>query len=342
MKILLISFAFAPSVGGLEINSQILADYFYQKKYEICILTSTSDKGSGFPYQVLRNPNHRTVVNRYQWADVVVQNNPSLRLGWPGFIYSSKTIIVLNGIVYKNLENMTLRDRVKKYLIRTSGGVISVSDDIRQRIFPKAVVIGNPYRDQIFQNFGRQRKPWTFVFVGRLVFEKGADLAIKAMSLLKQDDEFPFTPRLKILGDGPEYSHLKKLAIAENLKEEVEFMGRKEGREVAVIMNKSNYILVPSRNEGFGNVVLEGMACGCLPLAARVGGLPEAVDNAGVLFKTESADSLAECILHLYHHPEMETQLREKIPAHLKNHRSEEVAERYYKYILRKFSKAGV
>lgn len=65
-------------------------------------------------------------------------------------------------------------------------------------------------------------------------------------------------------------------------------------------LRRSHIHVVPSRwDEPFGLVTLEGMACGLATVAAAVGGIPEIVGSAGILFERESVDGLADALERL-------------------------------------------
>src|SRR5690554_6485341 len=98
-------------------------------------------------------------------------------------------------------------------------------------------------------------------------------------------------------------------------------------------------MLVPSANEAFGNVVLEGMACGCLPIVSDCGGLPDAVGNAGVIFKTYSPDALTNAINGLINNPILEDEYRSNIEAHLEQHLPERIARKYLNVIENAYQK---
>jgi glycogen(starch) synthase len=90
--------------------------------------------------------------------------------------------------------------------------------------------------------------------VGRLLHQKGFDLAITAFASLL--DRFP-RARLTIVGDGPNRSNLEQQAAALDLAEAVEFKGRISPEHVPELMNTATVVVMPSRSEGFPMVALE-------------------------------------------------------------------------------------
>nr|GFC59460.1 sulfoquinovosyl transferase SQD2-like [Tanacetum cinerariifolium] len=196
------------------------------------------------------------------------------------------------------------------------------------RCWNKAVVISNPYPEDQFKLLEEVPRTLDFVFLGRLVSDKGADHAILALSQLCEHTAKKFS--LTIIGEGPERSNLEELVTSLHLNEQVRFTGTLVDKALTHCLNQHRYILVPSIwEEPFGNVVLEGMACGCLPIASDGGGLPEAVGNAGLTFKRGSLKALVTCIRHLLERPELERQIRAFFPAHLLAHQQGTIARRY-------------
>ena len=62
--------------------------------------------------------------------------------------------------------------------------MIAVSDAIRKKEWQRAIVIENPYNDSLFKVLTGKEKTKSFIFLGRLVSDKGAKQAIEAISLL--------------------------------------------------------------------------------------------------------------------------------------------------------------
>jgi glycosyltransferase involved in cell wall biosynthesis len=223
---------------------------------------------------------------------------------------------------------------LKLALLKRADSVISVSEAVRRKCWPEASVISNPYRADEFKILPNISRTEDFVFLGRLVSQKGADLAIRGFNqvllMLEQQEPHAKKPNLTIIGDGPERNKLEKLVAELNLQQHVRFTGFLSGKVLAQQLNRHRILLVPSLyGEAFGNVVLEGMACGCLPIVSDSDGLPDAVGNAGLVFQRGSVEDLANTIWRVIHSPELEQQLRQAAPAHLRAHKPEVITSRY-------------
>jgi glycosyltransferase involved in cell wall biosynthesis len=116
----------------------------------------------------------------------------------------------------------------------------------------------------------------TFLFAGRLVPYKCADVLIEAFArspALRRH-------RLVIVGDGPEKPTLTEMVAAHGLSECVEFAGWKNQAEVAELMRSADVFAFPSIRELGAGAVIEAMACGCVPVVVHYGGPGGLVDDA--------------------------------------------------------------
>jgi glycosyltransferase involved in cell wall biosynthesis len=139
---------------------------------------------------------------------------------------------------------------------------------------------------------------------------------------------------LTIIGEGTEFENLKNLVKSFQLEAQVNFTGALKGNALVDCLNEHKYLLVPSLwEEPFGNVALEGLACGCIPIVSDGGGLPDAVGDAGLVFKRGDIDALTNVMLNVLLNPEIEQNLLRNASTHLKSHLPEVVAERYLKVI---------
>lgn len=330
LNILLLSHCFFPDIGGIEVNSEIYARAFTRAGHRVRVMTwSTLTKEAGFPFEVIRKPSKKELFRQHAWADVVFENNPCLRLAWPGLFFNRPSVVALN----TELDPNDRASWVKQVWLKRATAVISVSEAVRRKCWPAAAVIGNPYRAREFQLLPSVARTNNFVFLGRLVSQKGTAVAVQAfgqvLSRLRVRKHAQL-PTLTIIGDGPERVNLEALVAALGLGAHVQFTGFLEGSTLAQELNRYRYLLVPSLyGEAFGNVVLEGMACGCLPIVSDSDGLPDAAGKAGLVFPRGNADALADTMWRVLHDPALEQQLRQAAPRHLAAHQPAVVSERY-------------
>ncbi|MGG3671399.1 hypothetical protein CN923_29135 [Bacillus cereus] len=112
-------------------------------------------------------------------------------------------------------------------------------------------------------------------FVGNLVEVKRADRLPYIFNELKKlyHEEISFL----VIGDGKLSAEIKK--ISEQFQLNIYFTGKVNPEEVKKYMNLMDIMLLPSRNEGWGNVILEAHACGIEVIGSNQGGIPEAIGN---------------------------------------------------------------
>lgn len=338
MRILFLSHKFYPDVGGIEVNSEILATQFQQMGHSVTLVTWTPDRGDrDFSFKVVRNPGISQLFALHRKVNVVFENNPCLRLAWPSLFFGSTSVIALRTWVARNDGEIAWQDRLKINWIKKADAVIAVSKAVADSGPNETQVIGNPYRNKLFRSTQRNRENLSFAFLGRLVSSKGCEIALEAFAILfeKQKKEGLRLPTLKIIGDGELRNQLEMQANEFGIGGAVTFTGFLQGEELVAELNKNAYLLVPSLIiEAFGNVALEGMACGCLPIVSETGGLPDAVGEAGVVVKNPDAENFYNAISHILKNPQREKELRERASEHLLNHTPQVVAEKYMAVIL--------
>lgn len=341
MKILFLTHRFYPHIGGIEVNSEILALNFVLQGNEVHLITWTKENDSkNFPFKVIRNPSFYALIKEHSWADIVYENNPCLRLSWPSYLLKKSRVIAIRTWISRKDGSLAIQDKLKLFWISKARSVIAVSDAVRLHSWEDAIVIGNPYRNDLFRIINEGERGNSFVYLGRLVSDKGVDLAIKALSsLIKSDNKAANNFCLTIIGDGPERKSLEDLVNLLELKGYVNFVGNLSGEILVNVLNKHKFLLAPSLwKEPFGNIALEGMACGCIPIVSDGGGLPDAVGKAGLIFNRGNLDSLVSCIHNIINNKDLEIKLRNKAPNHLKSHYPEVVSSRYLEIIYKSYS----
>lgn len=291
MKILLLSHRFHPSVGGTEEVGQILAEEWSSIGHEVRVVTQTeSTLPNGSAFEVIRRPARQSFLELVRWSDVFFQNNISLRTAWPMLAVRRPFVIAHHTWITRPDGKIGWQDRLKRSVSRRAIN-IAVSAAIADSIGAPATIVGNPFRNGMFRIVDAGPRDRELIFVGRLVSDKGIDLLIDALAILARSG---IKPRLTIVGGGPDEGALRDQCKRQGLDEQVRFVGVLRGDDLVRMLNQHRCIVVPSRwEEPFGLVALEGAACGCRPIVARSGALPEAAGPGAVLFKRGNADDLA-------------------------------------------------
>jgi glycogen(starch) synthase len=336
MRILLSSHFFYPSVGGIEQVSLALATQFARAGHTVKVVTTTPQSdGSNFQFEVVRRPSALRLLELVQWSEVVFHNNISLRTWWPLVLVPRPWVIAHHTWIARTDSSLGLRDRLKHFLTRFATN-IAISQPIAGHLTVPSTIIGNPYRDELFRRDRLATRHLDLIFVGRLVRDKGADILINALWLLRERN---FRPELTIVGNGPELAELRRTVDRFQLAGQVAFVGTQTGKALVELLNRHRVIVVPSRwQEPFGLVALEGVACGCRAIVAESGGLLEAAGPLAVVFEHERGAALAAAIEHtLKEQFDWENYWR-LAEEHLNRHRAKEVACRY----LEVFTKACV
>lgn len=188
--------------------------------------------------------------------------------------------------------------------------IIAISNDSKEvisKIFKenkdKVVTIPNGYDENVFykENYNRNEilkelninKSYEKIvcFAGRLAKNKGVDLLLEAAKIYEEENTLTL-----IVGDGEEYTNLNNIKEKLGLKNIV-FLGNRDHETLRKVYNISDVCAVPSRQEAFGLVALEAIACGTPVVATRQGGIPDFVnDKVGILIKGENISELEKAI----------------------------------------------
>jgi glycosyltransferase involved in cell wall biosynthesis len=160
----------------------------------------------------------------------------------------------------------------------------------------------------------RTAKPFPFerpyiLVVGSLIHRKGVDILLRAYSKLEQ----PY-PDLLIAGSGREEVNLKRLSRELEIEERVTFLGLVEGQHKVDLFRSAEFLVCPSRNEPFSNVILEALAAGLPVVASAIDGNTELVHHGvnGLLFSSEDVGGLAEALGKMIHDKTLMDRLRSR------------------------------
>jgi colanic acid/amylovoran biosynthesis glycosyltransferase len=110
--------------------------------------------------------------------------------------------------------------------------------------------------------------------VGRLHWKKGLNYVIEALAELNNKGyEFSYS----IIGTGVDYERIAFLAYQNGILDKINVLGEINHDEISKHLNKTNYFIQYSVQEGFGNAVLEAQASGLISIVSDAEGLSENV-----------------------------------------------------------------
>lgn len=178
----------------------------------------------------------------------------------------------------------------------------AVASDIRKRLPGAKVTTVTNGIDTAAIAQRQKGTPDTFrlVQVARLMPEKkGQDIAIRALAILKKRGIENVS--ICFIGYGAGLEQLMQLAQAENVSERIEFAGMRDRSYIYSNLCRYDAMIHPSRYEGFGLTVAEGMAAGLPLILTEHDGPWEVADHGRLCLSAEkgNAESFADAIAAL-------------------------------------------
>jgi glycosyltransferase involved in cell wall biosynthesis len=139
--------------------------------------------------------------------------------------------------------------------------------------------------------------------VGRIVYEKGLQVLVRAMPIILAQHP---PAKVVIAGKGPELESLRSLAWQLGVGEKVLLTGFIADEDRDRLFKIADCAVFPSLYEPFGIVALEAMAAKCPVVVSEVGGLKDVVQHGktGITVYPDDPESLAWGIVHTLQHPE--------------------------------------
>lgn len=200
--------------------------------------------------------------------------------------------------------NVKYKNTIGKRIIKLSKDVekvIFVSEEIKKETvrmiahqeLHNSVVIENGVDDELEKNIDVKTKKNSFVFVGRVVKEKGVEELIKAFTIVLA--KYP-DAKLNIYGDG-EIKRFQKLS-----NNNVRFYGKTNN--TSRVLAENEVFVLPSHHEGLSLSLLEAAMMGKKIIASDVDGNPEVVVNGetGLLVPAKNVQKLAEAMIWMLEH----------------------------------------
>ncbi len=209
-------------------------------------------------------------------------------------------------------RKVRLYNLINKHLLRRIPLVLTVSErsgkflqelgvpSAHIRVVPNAIesakLVAADFRREIPDN-----RPVRIVAAGRLSYEKGYDVLLRAVANIHETVP-PF--KIFIYGHGPEDDRLKRMAEELKITSCIEFCGFVDA--ILPILHDSDWLILPSRSEGMPNILLEAWSQKLGALSTAVGGVPEMIEHrqSGLLSPPDNPNVLGDQIRYALENPE--------------------------------------
>jgi glycosyltransferase involved in cell wall biosynthesis len=217
---------------------------------------------------------------------------PTIIFGYLYKVFYPKAILVstFHGSDISFNINSRLSQAIFKAISKKINTKISVSNYlsflVKKKLdyTPEKIISAGIDNKVFFQK--KSKKEYDFLFVGALSKIKGFDIFLNALESLETSCS------VRIIGTG----NLKQEALdfIKKTHHTTFYSTHLSQKDLCLEYNKSRFLILPSRSEGFGLVVSESMFCGTPVVGSNIGGIPEQIINGlnGYLFNLNNQSEL--------------------------------------------------
>lgn len=307
--------------GGLESVVRLLATGQSRRGHAVTVACSVESAGHPF-VDTLRGEGVQAVElvvggrqyarERREFAELIARVRPHVvhSHGYrPDILHLGRarragaaTVTTLHGFTGGNWR-VGLYERLQVRSARRAHAAIAVSTGVADRLEAggprgRVDVIRNAYapseavatREQARQRLAIPGDALAIGWIGRLSAEKGPDVAIKALSRMRES-----RASLHFIGAGPDEAATRALARTLGVTDRVHFHGAVA--DAGYLMRAFDVLLLSSRTEGTPMVLLEAMAAETPIVAASVGGVPYILKtDSALLAPSEDAEAFAAAL----------------------------------------------
>ncbi len=248
------------------------------------------------------------VIHAHSSRDAWLAGAAGQLLGIPVFRTRHLLTRIGGRYVYTHLTDrvITVSEGVRQYLISrgVSGDkIISVPTGINLKRFDPARTDLADMRARL----GIPREAFVIGIIAVLRNAKGHRFLLQALQRLTP--EFPQL-RLLIAGEGPQGRNIRNLIVDLGLEQQVMMLGHQE--DIPSLLKALDVFVLPAQEEALGTALIEATAMGVPVIATRIGGIPEVVGEAGLLFPSEDVDALVTHLRALIRSPKLAARMREQ------------------------------
>lgn len=351
------------SRGGAERVICNLADFFFEKGYEVIMVTKLKEEDEYFinsnikriiadisPEEETRSRIHNFVARVKKLRNVWKKEEPDIIIS---FIKKNNFMAIISSLFMKNKVVVSVRSAPEREYKKTTEKILAfilfrVADGIVLQtkrafdFFPKGIqkrairlrnsispeFIGEPY-------YGSRRKE--VITVGRIDDNKNQIMLVKAFERVM--NEFPEWI-CKVYGDGESAHKLEKYIKNNGLSQRIKLMGRVSN--VRENIEQASIFVLPSKIEGMPNALIEAMALGMAVISTDCpcGGPNELIEHEknGLLINVDDEHALVNALKLLMSNEEKCDKLGEEAKKIVNILAPEKVNQEWKEYVDRLLS----
>lgn len=356
------------SGGGAEKVAVNLANYFHSKSTFSITLLAFSDKGNyhnkllsdlrycTFQARRLRNCFFEfckyLIVNDYDYV-VSVMRNTNVITGLAYYLRPNVRLVFREANTFTEFSKCTkLKKLFFKFIFRLAyyraNLIIANSCGTKKSLLSfkivdkrKVHVINNPViphdvqtlkTEKISDNWLRDKNIRVVLNVGRLHDQKNQALLLEAFAIVREKMS---NVRLIIIGQGDLLDDLISKSIQLGIKQSVKFLKFQDN--IFPYFQSADVFALSSQWEGFGNVLVEALACGCPVVSTNCPGGPRSILNNGEygkLVPNKDPISLADGIMHVLSNSKFSSvEYKNKLINRSLDYSIENISKQYQKLI---------
>ncbi len=246
------------------------------------------------------------IVHAHSSRDAWLAGAAGKLLGIPVFRTRHLLTRIGGPYVYARLADtvLTVSEGVRQYLISRGvpgDKIVAVPTGINLKRF-------DPARTDLADMRARFNIPRDAFVIGLIaVLRKAKGHRFLLQALKRLAPEFPQL-KLLIAGTGPQEQNIRNLIQELGLGEQVMMLGHQD--DIPSLLKALDVFVLPAQEEALGTAIVEATAMGVPVIATRIGGIPEVVGKAGLLFESEDVDALANHLRTLIGSPELAARMR--------------------------------
>ena len=248
------------------------------------------------------------VIHAHSSRDAWLFGAAGKLLGIPVFRTRHLLTPIGGPFVYSHLTDyvLTVSEDVRRYLI-TEGvpphKIISVPTGINLKRFDPA----RADLENMRARFDIPREAFVIGIIAVLRSRKGHRFLIQAVKQLLP--EFPQLC-LVIVGDGPQGQNIRNLIQELGMQQQVLMVGQQD--DIPSILKALDAFVLPAQEEALGTALVEATAMGVPVISTRIGGIPEVLGDAGLLFPVDDVVALVNHLRTLIRSPELAARLHKE------------------------------